>query len=67
MREIKEKFCFVSGDIKVDNKMSLETTVHEKVFELPDGAKVKVGRERFMAPEMLFNPMTGGKEADGVG
>ena len=30
VREIKEKFCFVSGDIKVDSKLSLETTVHEK-------------------------------------
>lgn len=30
VREIKEKFCFVSGDINVDKKMSLETTVHEK-------------------------------------
>ena len=30
VREIKEKLCFVSGDIRVDNKLSLETTVHEK-------------------------------------
>lgn len=32
VREIKERFCFVSGDIKVDQKLSLETTVHEKYF-----------------------------------
>ncbi len=30
VREIKEKFCFVSGNIRVDTKLSLETTVHEK-------------------------------------
>ena len=30
VREIKEKFCFVSGDIEMDQKLSLETTVHEK-------------------------------------
>jgi actin-related protein 2 len=23
VREIKEKFCFVSGDIKMDNKMAI--------------------------------------------
>ena len=28
VRELKEKFCFVSGDIAVDNKMALETCVH---------------------------------------
>jgi len=27
-REIKEKFCFVSGDIKIDRKLALETCVH---------------------------------------
>lgn len=30
VREIKEKFCFVSGDIEMDKKLALETTVHEK-------------------------------------
>ena len=30
VREIKEKFCFVSGDIAVDKKIALETCVHEK-------------------------------------
>jgi actin-related protein 2 len=30
VREIKEKFCFVSGDIKMENKLALETCIHEK-------------------------------------
>ena len=30
VREIKEKFCFVSGDIAVHKKIALETCVHEK-------------------------------------
>ena len=38
-----------------------------RTFKLPDGQIVKVGRERFMAPEILMNPMSGGIEADGCG
>ena len=34
IREIKEKFCFVSGDIEVDNKLALETCIHEKFFSI---------------------------------
>lgn len=30
VRELKERFCFVSGDINLDKKLSFETTVHEK-------------------------------------
>ena len=30
IREIKEKYCFVSGDLKVDNKLAVETTYHDK-------------------------------------
>lgn len=28
VRELKEKFCFISGDIAVDNKLALETCIH---------------------------------------
>lgn len=50
----------MSGDIKLDHKLSLETTVHEKTYKLPDGLEVKLGRERFLAPEILFNPQLAG-------
>ena len=40
---------------------------YRRTFKLPDGQVVKVGRERFMAPEILMNPMSGGIEADGCG
>lgn len=29
---------------------------------MPDGREVRIGRERFLAPEILFNPMLGGFE-----
>jgi actin-related protein 2 len=34
---------------------------------LPDGEVVKVGRERFLAPEILMNPGIAGIESDGCG
>ena len=33
-----------------------ETTVLNESFTLPDGRVIKVGRDRFEAPEALFNP-----------
>jgi hypothetical protein len=34
---------------------------------LPDGEKIKIGRERFMGPEILMNPGIAGLEMDGCG
>eukprot|EP00361_Fabrea_salina_P005550 CAMPEP_0202439728 /NCGR_PEP_ID=MMETSP1345-20130828/36315_1 /ASSEMBLY_ACC=CAM_ASM_000843 /TAXON_ID=342563 /ORGANISM="Fabrea Fabrea salina" /LENGTH=377 /DNA_ID=CAMNT_0049054273 /DNA_START=952 /DNA_END=2085 /DNA_ORIENTATION=- len=56
VREIKEKSCFVSPNIKEDRELSRTTTALEQDFQLPDGSWVRVGRERFEAPEALFNP-----------
>lgn len=39
----------------------------KRTFKLPDGAEIKIGRERFMAPEIIMNPITAGYEYDGVG
>ena len=56
VREIKEKLCFVSYDQERDDKLARETTVIEKDYKLPDGSVIRVGRERFEAPEVLFSP-----------
>jgi len=56
VREIKEKWCFVSGDLKMDRKLARETTCHEKEYRLPDNTRIKIGKERFEAPEILFSP-----------
>lgn len=60
--EIKEKYCFASGDIRVDRKLARETTCHEIEHKLPDGSKIKIGKERFEAAEILFDPSYVGKE-----
>ena len=65
VREIKEKYCYVSADLAVDNKLDRETTCLEKEFVLPDKSKIKIGKERFYASEILFNPCLLGMEAAG--
>lgn len=66
VREIKEKLCYVSKDIKEDRDLAQNTTIIESDYQLPDGNWIKVGRERFEAPEALFNPHVAGLETDGI-
>jgi len=56
VRQIKEKFCYVALDIKQERDLALETTCLMETYTLPDGRVIKIGRERFEAPEALFNP-----------
>ena len=66
VREIKEQLCYVSYDLKKDRKLAQETTVVDKEYRLPDGNLINVGRERFEAPECLFNPMLFDVESVGI-
>ena len=43
-------------DIEKERKVAEETTVLMEEFTLPDGQVIKVGSERFEAPEALFTP-----------
>jgi len=56
VREIKEKLAYVALDIERERALAQETTVLVEDFQLPDGTTIKCGRERFEAPEALFNP-----------
>jgi len=68
VRQIKEKLCYVAYDVEEEEKLSDETTVLVETYTLPDGRVIKVGRERFQAPEALFKPhlvdVDGGGMAD---
>jgi len=66
VRQIKEKLCYVSYDLELDNKLSEETTVLVESYTLPDGRTIKVGSERFEAPECLFQPRLVDVEQPGV-
>jgi actin-related protein 2 len=56
VRMMKEKLCYVGYDIEQEQKLALETTVLVEQYTLPDGRVIKVGGERFEAPEALFQP-----------
>jgi actin-related protein 2 len=53
---MKEKLCYVSYDLELDNKLAEETTVLVENYTLPDGRVIRVGSERFEAPECMFQP-----------
>lgn len=56
VRQMKEKLCYVAYDPEQEQKLALETTVLVEPYTLPDGRVIKVGGERFEAPEVLFQP-----------
>jgi len=66
IREVKEKYCYVGYDMAVENRLATETTTLMKTYELPDGRVIKLGPERYMAPEILFQPSLIGKESKGI-
>ncbi|KAF8247837.1 Actin/actin-like protein [Wilcoxina mikolae CBS 423.85] len=65
-RAIKEKLCYVSYDLELDHKLSEETTVLVESYTLPDGRTIRVGSERFEAPECMFQPHLVDVEQPGI-
>jgi len=67
VRMIKEKLCYVAYDTQFELKLAHETTVLVQPYELPDGRVIKIGKERFEAPECLFKPSLVDVEGLGMG
>lgn len=66
VRQIKEKLCYVSYNLDVDSRLAEDTTVLVENYTLPDGRVIKVGSERFEAPECMFQPHLVDVEQPGV-
>lgn len=66
VRQMKEKLCYVSYDLELDQRLSEETTVLVESYTLPDGRVIRVGSERFEAPECLFQPHLVDVEQPGI-
>ncbi|KAJ3294635.1 Actin-2 [Borealophlyctis nickersoniae] len=63
VRIIKEKSCYLAlNPTKEEN----EASAKYDDFVLPDGNVIKLGPERFRAPEILFNPELIGLEYAGI-
>ncbi|KAF2458648.1 alpha-centractin [Lineolata rhizophorae] len=70
VRMIKEKTGYVALDPTKEEKEWASTSrgMENKMVEytLPDGNRLKIGPERFRAPEILFNPELIGLEYPGI-
>lgn len=53
---MKEKLCYIAYDVEQEERLALETTVLSQQYTLPDGRVIRLGGERFEAPEILFQP-----------
>ncbi|CAG8522079.1 17024_t:CDS:2 [Cetraspora pellucida] len=58
-----EKTCYIAINPSKEEK---DTSGKVEEFTLPDGNVVKLGTERFKAPEILFNPELIGQEYAGI-
>ncbi|XP_054713108.1 LOW QUALITY PROTEIN: actin-related protein 2-like [Uloborus diversus] len=66
VRMIKEKLCYIGYNIEQEQRLALETTFLVEPYTLPDGRVIKLGGERFEAPEALFQPHLINVEGQGI-
>ncbi|GIQ81238.1 actin family protein [Kipferlia bialata] len=66
-RKLKEDLCYVAHDPAEDHKLATQTTTLLASVKLPNGKRVTMGRERYEAPECLFQPPDIGRDVPGVG
>ncbi|GAB7343565.1 hypothetical protein MBLNU457_1570t1 [Dothideomycetes sp. NU457] len=70
VRSIKEKSSYVALDPRKEEKDWVSTGGRQEAkfvdYTLPDGQKIKIGPERFRAPEIMFDPEIIGLEYPGI-
>lgn len=57
LQKVKESLCFVASDYAAYMTMDENDPTLLASHQLPDGQTIEIGKERFRAPEILFNPM----------
>lgn len=64
-REIKETLCYVSQSFE-EEMQAYKANPTDYAYYFPDGQSVRLGSERFLCPEALFQPYLIGKQYPGV-
>lgn len=62
VRDIKEKLCYVALNPEKEIRYAEKVGGMDKSYLLPDGKTLIIGLERFLAPEVFFNPGAIGKD-----
>eukprot|EP00761_Pharyngomonas_kirbyi_P014624 gb/GECH01014654.1/.p1 GENE.gb/GECH01014654.1/~~gb/GECH01014654.1/.p1 ORF type:complete len:382 (+),score=96.15 gb/GECH01014654.1/:1-1146(+) len=66
VRSVKEEMCYVPFSLKKEDEIHRKDADDLYDYKLPDGETIRVGSEKFRAPEVLFNPALIGLEYEGV-
>ncbi|XP_057796390.1 actin-1-like [Salvia miltiorrhiza] len=66
VRDVKEKLSYVALDYEKELETTKTTSNVEQNYKLPDGQTISVGAERFLCPEVLFQPSFIGMQAVGI-
>lgn len=62
VRDIKERLCYVALDPAKELALADKVSGMEKNYVMPDGDTISIGQERFLAPEVFFQPSQIGSE-----
>ena len=65
-RKIKEKLCFIAGNLERTKALEEETGVLRAEYKLQNGDSIFLEKERYLAPECLFQPNYIGNAQKGV-
>ncbi|PVZ97648.1 hypothetical protein BB558_006381 [Smittium angustum] len=65
-KEYRSNYTVLSSDPVVSGDQTNISSSVPNTFVLPDGCKIKLGQERFLAPEILFRPDIIGLEYPGL-
>ena len=60
LNQVKENQCFVALDLAEERYVADKTNLLARSFTLPDETRISVNQERFLAPEILFQPKFSG-------
>ena len=67
VQDIKEKVAYAALGPEAELKKLLHSPTMSRTYELPDGSTIdNIGQERFLCPELLFDPVLGGHKGVGV-